>query len=248
LPFRGWWREATLLSLIIGQFQQTVQAQQEQVRETAVALQQTQHRLSELEQALQAQLAETAACSHLLHQQRTQLQQQMTTTAASHDRLRQVRVFLSQQGQKSFQSTLTAGQTISDRTDCIKRISTSLTREVETIYTAAGMVKQICKQARFLGLRAAVLASRFGTEAEGFGQVTADFGQLSQQALKTGHQLEATVEQLRGRNAELVHLAQTGDRVAKTLTHQASDVETGLAALDRLLTAPPHSARTTAAL
>ena len=231
---------------ILAQLEQTVQSQQGQVEDATLALQQNQQRVGELEQALQAQVTETATHRDLLHQHRTQLQQQMTTTAASHDRLSQVHAVLSQQEQKSFQSTLTAVQAISYRSACLKTISNAVAREVETIQGAADLIKQISRQARFLGLRATVLASRLGIEAEGFGQVTADFGQLSQQALKTGQQLAETVEHLRGRNAELINLAQTGSKVTKALTEQVSYAETVLVGLEHLLATPHYLARSIA--
>ncbi len=231
---------------ILAHLQQKVQAQQAEVQDQTTALQQAQRRVGELEQALQAQVAETTAWGHLLHQHRTQLQQQITTTAASNDRLNRLQAVLSKQGQKSFQSTLTAVQAISYRTACIKEISIALAREVETIYTVASVVKQISRQARFLSLRAAVLANRWGPEAQGLGQVTADFGQLSQQATKASQQLEETVKQLRGRHVELMHLAQAEAKVTKALTHNATNAETVLVELDHLLAASNDLAQITA--
>jgi hypothetical protein len=228
---------------ILTQLEQTVQSQQVQVQNTAIVLQQTQQRVSELEQALQV---ETAARRDLLQQHGTALQQQMTLAATAQQHLSQVQAVLAQQGQQSFQSMLTAVQMISHRTVGLKGISIALGRDVEIIHTAAGVVQQLSRQARFLGLRATVLASRFGQEAEGFGQVTADFSQLSQQVLKTGHQLAETVEHLRDHNVELMDLAQAGAKVTKALTSHVSDAKTALVDLDHLLATPNDLARTTA--
>lgn len=220
---------------IFGQLYQMSQYQQVHIQGGGTQLRQAQQQLAALQVTEQAAAQQFQACQQQLAQQQGQLQQQRTTLAEWRNRVEQVKEFFSQSRQQTLQSITAAVETISHRTNHMAVIGRSVAQELDHIHAAATLIKKISQQSRFLGLRSAVLASRFGSEAEGLGQVTADFCHLSDQALKMGQQLDETADRVKARLAELAQLAQMGATATHQLVDQATESATTLIELENVL-------------
>ena len=223
---------------IFGQLYQMSQYQQVHIQGSVVQLRQAQQRVAALQQAEQTHEQRWQACQQQIAQDREQLQEHRVVVAEWRDRMAQVKEFFSQSRRQTLQAITAATNIISHRTNTIAIIGRSVAQELDHIHAAAILVRKLSNQSRFLGLRAAVLAGRWSANTESLGQVTADFTHLSDQALKTGQQLDEIADRLKTPLAELTKLAQIGTSTTKTLIDTAPESATPWAELENILNAP----------
>jgi hypothetical protein len=220
------------------QIYQMSQYQQVHIQGSAGQLQQAQQRITAMQQAEAVYDVRVKSCQLALQQAQGQLQEQQETVAMWQQRLAQVQGFCQRSQQQVWQSITAAVETISHRTTQMAVIGRAIAQELEYVHNAATVTKKLSDQSRFLGLRAAVLASRLNAEAEGWGEVTHEFNHLSDQARKTAQQLDETADRIKTRLADLAKLAQMGAHTTHNLVDQAVDVSKTLVEMENSLTPP----------
>ncbi len=212
---------------IFAQLYQMSQYQQVHIQGSSAQLQQAQQRVAALQATEQAQAQRLLECQLQLAQP--------PLMAEGRDRLEPVQEFFRQSWRQLLQSITSTIDTMAHRTNMMAVIGRSVAQELEHLAAAATVVKKLSQQSRFLGLRAAVLVSRFSSETEGLGQVMADVGHLSDQARQTGQQLDETADRIKNHLAELAQLAQLGVTAIHPLIDAATHSATALTAVENIL-------------
>ncbi len=212
--------------------------QRQQLRSAHQTLQQAQTKIEQTRQDFSAHhLAQQRLLQHhqnLSEQHQSKLTQQIERMEEIKQRQQQIEQFFSEKGVQYIQSALETSQDLFKKTLKIGMMNQVLGKELATVEKAAQLTKQIGRQVQFLGLRAAILANRAGSDREGFSQVTADIQRLSSQARETAQSMEELVVWLKSCLTDLEITWQEGTNAAKALTQQAWQLKHGLRELSLL--------------
>jgi hypothetical protein len=223
-------------SRILARVNKTVEQQKRQIQAGQEQLRQLQMQAQQFDQVLAGQLRAAQACSQDLEKHHTQLSQQSEAVQQLNQRCLQFGELLSTESKKAFQTTIETVYILSGHVDGLIEVAQALMKELEVVRGAAGLMRQMSKQARFLGLRTAILSHQFDTEVDnGLTQVTSDIERLSLKTLEASDQMVETSDRLKLRVTELGQLAQREATVAQTLIHKVSHIETVLIELENLL-------------
>ncbi len=173
----------------------------------------------------------------LLEVQRQELWVKNQEIAALNQRFIRVGQLLSTQGKQAFQATLDSIDVISQVTQRIIAIGTTLSKHLEIVHRTSTQTKAVSKRARYLALQVSILINQAAAELSGVSRVTRDISNLSQQALDAGEGMATTVTLLKTQIGELTQLATAGATVLQSLMHRYELTKTTLFDLEALLQA-----------
>ena len=243
----GSWRLLDVNVLLLGQshifalVNRLVYQQKQALQQAVLTLEQEQAKTEEANRLLKLQAIAIQDHNKLLEVQRRELWLKNQEIAALNQRFMQVGQLLSTQGKQAFQATLDGIEVISQVTQRIIAIGTTVSKQLEIVQCTSAQTKTIGKRTRYLALQIAILINRATAELSGVSRVASDITNLSQQALEADEGMTETVTLLKVQVSELSQLATEGATVSQALMHRFELTQTTLFDLEGLLQTPSPS-------
>jgi hypothetical protein len=184
---------------------------------------------------LQVQAIAIQDHNHRLEAQHCELRVKNQEIATLNQRFVRVGQLLSTQGKQAFQSTLEGVDVISQVTQRIIAIGTTLSRHLETVQRTSTQTKEVSQRAHYLALQVSILINRTTAELSGVSRVANDISNLSQQASDASGGIDETMTLLKSQIGELTQLATAGSTVSQSLVHRFEHAQITLSDLDGLL-------------
>jgi hypothetical protein len=242
----GSWRLLDVNVLLLAQahifalVNRLVYQQKQALQQVVSTLERERAKAEEANRLLAVQAIAIQDHNQLLEAQRRELWVKNQEIAELNQRFVRVGQLLSTQGKQAFQATLDGIDVISQVTQRIIAIGTTLSKHLETVHRTSTQTKEVSKRARYLALQVSILINQVAAELSGVSRVTSDIGNLSQQALDASGGIDETVALLKSQIGELTQLATAGSTVSQSLVYRFERTQTTLLDLDGLLEAQPQ--------